>query len=327
MEATNKKPQDLLPVYLIAGEDQLKQETVLKRLHARIKEVGDLSLDYDSFQGDSASGDTIVAACNTLPFLGSKRLVEVQRVEKLKKHDLETLVSYIAAPNPSTVLALSANKVTKNSKLYKAVQNIGRSAYIDCTPFSRRNLNQAVRGMAQTHGVVFTEGAAATLVDLVGTNTIALDGNIQKIALAHRGSDPVNENEVLSLVSRVTEVKPWEFVDAFSSRSISRTLTIFNRVEQTSLFALLSLTVTRVRELLTVKALQQRGRSNQLASLLNLPDWRVKNHARWAHQFSTDELIDILSSSRETEKIMKSSSKKQAREAFLRWVVHSLERT
>ena len=54
--------------------------------------------------------------------------------------------------------------------------------------------------MALTHGVTFTEGAAASLIDLAGTNTVTLDSEIRKLALAHRGDDPVNQNEVIALV-------------------------------------------------------------------------------------------------------------------------------
>ena len=324
MASQNKTTPQLLPVYLIAGEDELKQETVLKRLRARIGEVGDLSLDYDNFQAEQATGENIVAACNTLPLLGALRLVEVHNTEKLKKNDIDALVAYLSAPNPSTVLALCAEKMAKNSRIYKAVLQINPTAYIDCAPIARKNLNRAVLGMAQSHGVVFTEAAAATLIDLVGTNTVALDGNVQKIALGHRGSDPVNENEVLALVSRVAEIKPWEFVDAFAGRNITRALTLLRRMEHTSSYALLSMCVTRIRELLTVKALERRGTVSTLPKVLGLPDWRVSNHKRWAAQFSSRELIDALCNSREAEKLMKSTSRED--EVFLRWVVTSLER-
>ena len=58
----------LLPAYLINGEDELKRETVLKRLHARIAKLGDIDFNHDVFHGESASGDDIVSACNTVSF-------------------------------------------------------------------------------------------------------------------------------------------------------------------------------------------------------------------------------------------------------------------
>ncbi len=59
---------NLLPAYLINGEDQLKRETVLKRLRSRLEAMGDLDFNCDTFDGKDALGGDIVAACNTMPF-------------------------------------------------------------------------------------------------------------------------------------------------------------------------------------------------------------------------------------------------------------------
>ena len=204
----SKKNNPLLPVYLISGEDELKRETVIKRLRKRISTYGDLAFNSDVFAGEKATGEEIVAAANTLPFASEVRLVQVNNVDKLRKADAEALISYLASPSQTTVLALIAQKLPKNTRLYKAVSGFGKDAVIDCAPFQAKDLNAAVRSMALTHGVTFTEGAAASLIDLAGTNTVTLDSEIRKLALAHRGDDPVNQNEVIALVARTAEIKP-----------------------------------------------------------------------------------------------------------------------
>lgn len=317
--ASTSQQSALLPVYLIAGEDELKRETVLKRLHARLEKMGDLSFNSEVFSASTCTGEQIVAAANTLPFASEMRLVEVHDVEKLKKGDLDTILEYLKAPCATTVLALVAQKVAKNARILKAVTSFDKKAYIDCTPFARKDLGKVVRSMAVGHGITFTEGAAATLVDLVGVNTVALDGEIQKLALSHRGSDPVNENEVLSLVSRTAEVKPWEFVDAFSGRNAKRCLYLLNRMESVSPYALLPMCVNRIRELLSVKALVRRNEASSIASVLKMPAWRVKNHQAWARAFTEEELIDALRAARDAEKDMKSGA--DASETLIRWVL------
>lgn len=317
--ATTQKNTALLPVYLIAGEDELKRETVLKRLHARLEKMGDLSFNSETFSGETATGEEIIIACNTLPFASDVRLVEVHDVEKLKKADSEQIIDYLTEPCMTTILALVGQKVAKNTRLYKAVAKYGKTAIIDCAPFARRDMTKVVRNMAVDHGVVFTEGAAAILIDLVGTNTVTLDGEIKKLALSHRGTDPVNENEVLFLVARSSEVKPWEFVDAFAGRNAQRCLYLLNRMESVSPHALLPMCVTRIRELITVKALSARGESHKLAKTLKLPDWRLKNDRVWARAYSGKELIDALIAARDVEQEMKSGADPQ--DAFIRWML------
>lgn len=321
MASTNNKP--LLPVYLISGEDELKRETVTKRLRKRVSTYGDLSFNSDVFNGEKATGEEIVAAANTLPFASGVRLVQVNNVEKLRKADMEALIAYLSAPSQTTVLALVAQKLAKNSRLYKAVGAYGKTAYIDCTPFQVKDLNAAVRSMALTHGVTFTEGAAASLIDLAGTNTVTLDNEIRKLALAHRGDDPVNQNEVIALVAHTAEIKPWEFLDAFGMKNLSRCIYLYNRMEKTSPHQLIALCVARVRDLISIKALNARG-AGDVAAVLKMPPWRLKTLNKQAARYTMKQLIAALNSAQDTELAMKSGA--DSRTSFLDWLAATLAR-
>jgi DNA polymerase-3 subunit delta len=178
--------------------------------------------------------------------------------------------------------------------------------------------------MGRLQGIQVSPGAASALIDLVGTNTIALDSELRKIALAHRGNDPVNENEVYALVSRTAEVKPWEFIDAFSSRNIDRCLSLLAKMGKTSPHALHAMCTTRVRDLLKTKALISRGEQASLAKALKLPEWKTRNFLSWARNYSNNELIAALASSMETEKAMKSGADPD--DAFLDWVLGVMKR-
>lgn len=319
MVTIQKQEMSLLPVYLVVGEDALKRDTVMKRLRARLASRGDLSFNSDEFNGEAALGADIVAACNTMPFASPVRLVEVRSTEKLKKADAEELVAYLGNPNETTVLALVAEKLAKNTRLYKAVAQFDKTAVIDCTPLKRYELPKTVRSMAVNHGVTLTEGASEKLVDLVGEDTVHLNNELKKIALAHRGTDAVNENEIVGMVSRTAEVKPWEFVDAFSACDTRKCLLYLERMKSVSSHALLAMCTTRLRELMCARAMIERGNPRGVAVALKMPDWRVKNHASWARAFSAAELRYALVSARDTERAMKSGTNPDG--AFLDWVL------
>ncbi len=317
--ATESKQDALLPVYLVTGEDALKREVVMKRLRARLSTMGDLSFNADEFNGEMAEGSAIVSACNTMPFASPVRLVEVKQADKLRKADSDALVAYLAAPSDTTVLALVAEKLAKNTRLYKAVAKHGAKAVIDCTPPKRNELPSMVRSMAVGHGVTFTAGAAAKLVELVGEDTVRLDSEVKKVALAHRGADAVNEHEIVELVGRTAEVKTWEFVDAFSARDTRKCLLYLSRMKSVSPYALLGKCTTRLRELICARAFIARGNPRAIAGALKMPDWRCKNYGMWARGFSEKELRDALISARDTERAMKSGTNPD--DAFLDWVL------
>lgn len=322
---TNDQQQNqLLPAYLAVGEDALKREAVITRLRTRLAKLGDLSFNADDFDGETAAGADIAAACNTMPFASPVRLVYVRNAEKLKKADSEEIVAYLGSPSESTVLALEAEKLAKNTRLYKAIAALGAKAVIDCAPPKSWELPKRVRAMATGHGIVLTEGAAGALVELVGENTVHLDNELKKIALARSGSDAVTERDVRALVARTSEVKPWDFTAAFAERNLAKCLSLLAKMESSSPHALIAMCTTRVRELMAAQSMARRGNPKALAQALGQPDWKLKNHGAWARNFTADELRRALVSSRDAERAMKSGA--DADETFYRWLVDTLRR-
>ncbi len=316
--------QPLLPAYLVTGVDALKRRRVLERLEQRVGASGDLSLNMEKFSGEAAEGDQIVNACNTLPLASDLRLVLVEAADKLKAPEREAIIDYLKAPNDSTVLCLVCNGLQKNTRLYKAVAALGKQAVILCDPPKRKDLPTQVRAMATGKGITLTPAAAQALVDRVGENTVALDAQLQKLALAHMGTDPVNENEVTSQVAATAEMKPWDFTDAFAQRNVRKCLLVRSRLEGTSPYALLGMCVTRVRELIIARSLLDRGQIGALATVLHQPAWRVRNHAMWARGFSKEELRRALVSARDAERDMKSGTDPES--AFQAWWLGAISR-
>src|SRR5919205_853596 len=114
--------RDLKPVYLLTGTDRPKIAVALQRLRARI---GDDATEQ--LHAAEASGADAIAACNALGLFGGEaRLVIVDGVESWKAADVKELESYLAAPAPTTVLALVGEGIKKDSALAKAVAKAGQ---------------------------------------------------------------------------------------------------------------------------------------------------------------------------------------------------------
>lgn len=320
----NRQQPELLPAYLAAGEDALKRRTVIERLRKRVAERGDLEFNHDEFDAERASGSDIAVACNTLPFASELRLVEVAHAEKLGKQDVEVLCAYLAAPSESTILVLSAEKLAKNSRLYKAVAAIGKNAVIDCAPMKRYELVRAIRSMAVGHGITMTEAAAETLVSFVGEDTVRIDTELRKVALAHVGNEPVNVGEIEMLVARTNEAKPWELVDAFSARDVRTCVRLLPLLGSASPYALIGMCTNRLRELACAKSLDSRGEGHRLAETLKVPAWRVKNHVAWSRRFTERELAEAFSHARDCEQAMKSGADPD--DAFHDWLIATIAR-
>ena len=84
-----KQLSEYKPVYLIYGDQDLLLERALEQLKRSVGELADLDFNSETFDGENANADEIVAACNTLPFASERRLVVVRNVDKMGKDGTE----------------------------------------------------------------------------------------------------------------------------------------------------------------------------------------------------------------------------------------------
>ncbi|WP_418722381.1 DNA polymerase III subunit delta [Enorma sp.] len=315
----------LLPAYLLVGPDEVKRDAAIDRLVSRLEASGMATFNLDDRDMTKPQEpDEIIASLCTFPMGSDFRLVILRSCDHLVKAMSDTLVSYLAAPSPDTVCLIVADALARNTRLYKAVAKIDAKAVIDCSAKKRWELPAYVQGMASRHGVSISSAAAEELVARAGESTRMLDTQLKKLA-AMTGSSSIELADVERYVVRTAEIKPWDFLDAVSARDVARALELYRLLPPKSEVRLLSLLLTRVRELIVAKALDERGQARELASTLGVKDWQVKNHVRWSRLFSTDELVDALRSAVETECALKGSRDSEI--AFTTWFVSIAQRS
>lgn len=315
----------LLPAYLLVGPDEVKRDAAIDRLVSRLEASGMATFNLDDRDMTKPQEpDEIIASLCTFPMGSDFRLVILRSCDHLVKAMSDVLVSYLAAPSPDTVCLIVADALARNTRLYKAVAKIDAKAVIDCSAKKRWELPAYVQGMASRHGVSISGAAAEELVARAGESTRMLDTQLKKLA-AMTGSSSIELADVERYVVRTAEIKPWDFLDAVSARDVARAFELYRLLPPKSEVRLLSLLLTRVRELIVAKALDERGQARELASTLGVKDWQVKNHVRWSRLFSMDELVDALRSAVETECALKGSRDSEI--AFTTWFVSIAQRS
>lgn len=334
----------LLPAYLVVGEDELKRTKTLDRLRKRLDESGMAAFNLDERQMDREQEiDDIVASLNTLPMGAPFRLVILFSCDKLPKYLSDPLVDYLANPSPTTVCLFVAEKLSKASRLYKAIEKIDKKSIIDCSPKKGRELPQYLVKQAKAYGMSMSYDAAQELVNYVGDNSRMLDNELKRLAQLLPGV-PITPHVIEQNVARTAEAKPWGFLDAVSARNLPKALELLALQPKNSEVYLLTLLTDRIRELIVAKCLDRRGAGRELASTISslrsnpgernkdgsarkprkVEAWQVKNHLRWAQAFSMEELLSALDTAAETELALKGSPDSAL--ALRMWLINVLRR-
>ena len=310
---------DLLPAYLIVGADELKRDAAVRRLRSRVP--ADIA-DFNLYELDGASLEEpgqLISSAQTMPFCADFRLVIVNGAGELAKPVSEAVVSYLADPNPQCVLCLVAEKLAKNTRLYKAVAKVGPHSVIDCAPLKRWELPPYVVKLAQKRGLSMDNAAAQELVERVGESTVALDNQIATLAQLVGDAGRITLADVEANVAQIAEVSPWAFADAVCESNAPRAMEMLNLMKAPSLVFLHSVLVGRLRELICAKSLDARGAASGLARELGRQSWQVKNHVRWSRAFGEEELVELLGQAAVCERALKGSQDSEA--AFARFVL------
>ena len=307
-----------MPAYLVVGSDELKRSHAVARMKKRLEASGlaDFNLDERDMSKEQTPED-VLSSLNTFPMGADFRLVILRPCDRLPKAMSEMLVDYLKNPSSTTVLLLVAEKLAKNTRLYKAVAKIDKKAIVECAPKKRWELPQQVRSMATAHGKAITQGGAEELVSRVGESTRMLDNELKKLASMVEGGE-ITQADVERFVVRTAEPRPWDFLDAVSARNLPKALSLLRMMPQRQEIMLYSLLTTRIRELIYAKALDARGEGSTLARTLGLQGWQIKNHLRWARGFKMSELLGALESAVDVELALKGSQTSDV--ALIRWV-------
>ena len=316
-----KQLSEYKPVYLIYGDQDLLLDRALEQLRRSVGELADLDFNSETFDGENARSDEIIAACNTLPFASERRLVVVRNTEKLGRDATEALVKYVENPAETTILALVAKKLAKNTRLYKAVAKLG-GLIERAAPRPSEYPGEVQRLFARRGRSVTLEGAEL-MVNAAGKDLRRLSVEVDK-AIAFSGArTELTVSDIEQVVSTAATTSVFELGVALGDRDCARALSVLDRLlgDGESVYGLHALALRQVRELIAGRALIDRGVGSvsELSAALGRPEWQLRSLPRQARGFTSSELVNILRAAAEGEAHMKTS--RDPRLVFERWIV------
>jgi DNA polymerase-3 subunit delta len=317
----SRPTDDLKSVYLVISEQEMLLEHTVAKLRSRIAEVADLDFNSDTFDGDNADADAIIAAANTLPFASEKRVVFVRGVDRMNREGLERLVAYCEDPSPTTVMALTAAKVLKTSRLYKAVDRLG--GIIERKAPRANELPGVITSLFADRGRKAAPDASVLLANAVGKDLRRITAEVDKVVTYLGERVDVTRADIEAVVSVTAKASVFEFVDALGDRDCGRALQLAADIlaEDASPLAAHAMAVRGVRDLMVARSLIDRGQGGlaEIARAVGRADWQVKGLPKRARNFTPEELVDALRAAADSEQEMKTS--REARLAFERWIV------
>jgi len=222
--ATKTKPQ---PIYVLHGDEHFLKRRVMAALRKFVLGL-DESFSSSNYDGEKASWAEIHDELATVPFLGSHRLIMVDRAEPFITRERSRLEKYFAEPSKTGVLVLEVQSWPANTKLAKLLPE---AAAIACkAPPSHKLPEWCIQWCADQYGKALSASAARLLVDLVGADMGLLDQEIAKLAVYVGSNSRIDAAEVDQLVGQSRAENTWKIFDLIGAGQTGEALKLLARL-------------------------------------------------------------------------------------------------
>ncbi len=214
-------------LYMLFGPDDFSLRERLKELKKGWDDEGSLAINTTLFEAERLTLNELVDACNTMPFLGQRRLVmvegllsrfESERAQERSRGDWQewkALAGCVEKMPPTTALVLIDGRVGKGNSLYKSLAS---QATVQEFPMLRGpRLQQWISRRVVGQGGNISPQAIRLLSEFGGGSLWTLMNELEKLTLYAAGRR-IEEDDVRALTSYTREANVFQMVDAIMER-------------------------------------------------------------------------------------------------------------
>jgi DNA polymerase-3 subunit delta len=265
---------NLLPVYLVSGEEplQMAEATDAIRAAARAQGYTERAVMHVESGFEWAS---LLATAQGMSLFAERRIIEL-RIPGTKVGDegAKTLTAYAQAAPADTLLLVTLGKPERQlPKWLTALEGVG--AFIQVWPVDHSQLPGWIGRRMQARGLQPTREAVQLLAERVEGNLLAAAQEIDKLRLLF-GEGPLNADQVAEAVANSARFSSFELLDAALAGDGARAARILHglRAEGVEPLAVLGLLLWEGRNLVSIAG--EAGRTSVDAAMAKHKVWEKR---------------------------------------------------
>ncbi len=301
------KKDHISSAYLFIGEEEYLMRETLEKLKSKYINPSFETLNYIKIDEKLSDFDTIFNACETLPFMGEKKIVIVNDIEKMIENDNDDLSKklskYIETLDSHVILILidKRNKLKKTTSIYKKAKKL--NLVVEFDNLKGRDINSWVEGLARENNKTisysninyFLNKSAYSRYGSI-KNLYDIENEFLKVIAYSEGEDISKENIDMVLIKTV-ESNIFDLLEHISKRDSDKALQIFDEIHSAKepVQKVLFMIIRHLRLLLIYKMYREKGyNENETRSKMKISPYEFKNISRQSHGFTEKRLIRAL---------------------------------
>lgn len=283
---------------LFFGEENFLLQKKLNFWKKEFKErQGDYNLSI--LDGEKESAGTIIAECETLPFLGVKRLVILENLPpsantKIPEEKVNAILNFLENIPDSTVVLFVNPLPDKRTKFFKQLLNIAEIEEFNLLD-SKKLPEWVLKEVSERKGKIL-HGAVPYLIEKTGNNLWSLNNEIDKL-IAYCDEKAISENDIDKLVMPNFNVDIFKLTDLIGLKRTKEAIDILEKLTDTGISAvqIFNMIARQFRIFLQLNEIKKEP-AKEIASKLGLHPFVVQNSLKQLNYFNENELKKALNS-------------------------------
>jgi len=250
------------PLYVLNGEDAFLRDTHRQEILKFILDGADPQTCLSTYDSTAELAE-VLDELRTLPFLAPCRVVVITDADAFVSRHRAKLEDYLNSPTETATLILAVSSWPSNTRLYKLVKKIGQ--VMDCN-VQAGSMMQRASQRADKRGKKIARDAAELLVEWLGNDLGALDGEIEKLSLYIGDKDMIRAEDVSLLVTATAGPGIFDLTNSIVAGNTSKALKALGGMLTTrgEEFRVLGLIASNLRKALRAQQLISAGKSPEL---------------------------------------------------------------
>lgn len=297
------KQKKYAPVYILMGAEPYYIDQITDTLEATVVAEADKEFDQSILYGSDSNAGLLMEAAGQFPMWSEKRLVMLKEAQTLTKAktELDKLQSYVANPNPQTVvcIAFKGDTLNKTSALMKAASKNSAVVVFDSQRVKDWHLAGVIKDYAFANKIRIEERAIELLIANVGSSLSNLFSEIEKLRVALSGNDKtITVDHVGDHIGVSKEFNNFELLNALSRREYFQSLRILKHFEENpkanSPFATVSLLFDYYQKLLIASFNEDKSDQGLMEALKPKSANALKDVRRGLQHYNASQLVRAI---------------------------------
>lgn len=314
----------LKPVYLFYGQERYLIDQFIDQMIEKYVPESYRDFNLVMFDGEKATADEIIDACETVPFFNEVKIIIVKNATffRSKKANLsdaseQRLNDYFEQPLTSTKLFFISNQaIDKRKKITKTIKKAGR-----LIEFGKLEPNIFLKWMHKKIKSLDKDLERSTLSYLVdrmayldkqsSKNLLDVENELRMICSSLIDRQIIEREDIDKYVKKPLDSDIFHMVDAVGQRKAETAISIMHELlkKGEAIQVIFSMICRQFRMLKKIKMLVDEGYNQAtIAKLLGAHPYSVKTIMKQIHRFDDKTLTMILTKCSDLDYKMKSSA-------------------